>query len=210
MFQGKDADKKKKPDSWQYQLLEYPNDEVSRFSFFADVVSGLESCGNAFIFKSRMPRARRLGALSVLHPANMTIRRDQNTNELIYEWWNGRESKRIPNANLLHIRGDTMGGGDVGYSPIQVHRHAMTTQLQREQFESKHFQNDARPGVALIFPMGVTSRPGGRVGESVGRPPRRPLQPRPHRSARWWREHQDVPDQPRGSAVGRVAAVQRA
>lgn len=155
VFEGKDADKKKRAESWQYQLLEYPNDEVSRFTFFADLVSGLESCGNAFVFKGKMPRARRLGALAILHPANMTVRRDRNTNELIYEWWNGRETKRLNPADVLHIRGDTMGGGDIGYSPIQVHRQALTTQLRREQFEGRHYQNDARPGVALLFPEGV-------------------------------------------------------
>jgi HK97 family phage portal protein len=156
VFQGQDAAKKKKPNSWQFQLLEYPNDEVTRFSFFADVASGLESCGNAFVFKGRMVSSKRVGALSILHPANMTIRRDRNTNELIYEWWNGRETKRLNPADVLHIRGDTMGGGDVGYSPIQVHRQALTTQLLREQFEGKHMQTDARPGVALIFPQNLT------------------------------------------------------
>jgi HK97 family phage portal protein len=155
VFEGRDADKKKRPKSWQYQLLEYPNDECSRFTFFADLVSGLESCGNAFIFKSRIIRTGRVGALAILHPANMTVRRDRNTNELIYEWWNGRETKRLNPADVLHIRGDTMGGGDIGYSPIQVHRQALMTQLRREQFEGKHYQNDARPGVALMFPQGV-------------------------------------------------------
>jgi HK97 family phage portal protein len=157
VFRGQDADKKKQPKSWQFRLLEYPNDEVSRFAFFADLVSGIESCGNAFAFKGRLMRSNRVGALSILHPANMTIRRDQNTNELIYEWWNGRETKRLNPADVLHIRGDTMGGGDVGYSPIQVHRLALTTQLRREQFEGRHIQNDARPGVALLFPQGITT-----------------------------------------------------
>jgi HK97 family phage portal protein len=156
VFAGQDAAKKKKSNSWQFQLLEYPNDEVTRFSFFADVTSGLESCGNAFVFKSRMVSSKRVGALSILHPANMTIRRDRNTNELIYEWWNGRETKRLNPDDVLHIRGDTMGGGDVGYSPIQVHRQALTTQLRREQFEGRHIENDARPGVAILFPSSVT------------------------------------------------------
>jgi HK97 family phage portal protein len=155
VFEGEDAKKKKRNDSWQYGLFEYPNDEADRFDFFWDLESGLESCGNAFIFKSLMRRSKQVGALSILPPQNMTVRRDQNTRELIYEYWNGRETQRIPNANMLHIRGDTMGGGDIGYSPIQVHRLSLMTQLQREQFENKHFQNDARPGVALIFPQGV-------------------------------------------------------
>ena len=156
VFEGKDADKKKRPEAWQFKLLEYPNDEVSRYTFFADLVSGLESCGNAFVFKSRLTRTKRVGALSILHPANMTVRRDHNTAELVYEWWNGRETKRLNPADVLHIRGDTMGGGDVGYSPIQIHRQALTTQLQREQFEGRHIQNGALPGVALLFPQGIT------------------------------------------------------
>jgi len=156
VFQGEDEKKKKKPDTWQAGLFKYQNDETARFSFFWDLASGLESCGNAFIFKSRMQRARRLGAMAILRPENMTIRRDRDTNELIYEWWNGRETRRIPTENILHIRGDTMGGGDIGYSPIQVHRMSLMGQLQREQFENRHFANDARPGVALMFPQGVS------------------------------------------------------
>lgn len=164
VFKGKEADKRKQTGAWQFGLFEYPNDEVSRFSFFWDLESGLESCGNAFIFKSRMPRARKIGALSILRPENMTVRRDRNTNELIYEWWNGRETTRIPSENIIHVRGDTMGGGDIGYSPIQVHRMALMSQLQREQFENRHFANDARPGVALMFPQGVSKEQADEFG----------------------------------------------
>lgn len=155
VFQGEDEKKRKKPDTWQAGLFRYQNDEKARFSFFWDVVSALESCGNAFIYKSRMVRARKLGAMSTLSPENMTVRRDRLTGEVIYEWWNGRETIRLNPDDILHIRGDTMGGGDVGYSPIQVHRISLMTQLQRERFEEGHYQNDARPGVALMFPQGV-------------------------------------------------------
>lgn len=158
VFQGEDADKKKRSATWQYALFEYPNDEKSRFSFFWDLAAGLESCGNAFIYKARMLRARRIAALKVLQPENMTVRRDQNTGELVYEWWNGRQTIRFPTEDILHIRGDTMGGGDIGYSPIQVHRMALKTQLQRERFEEGHYQNDARPGVALLFPQGISAK----------------------------------------------------
>jgi HK97 family phage portal protein len=156
VFEGEDDEKTKRPESWQHRLFEFPNDEVSRFSFYWDIESGLESCGNAFIYKARMTRRKQVGALSILQPQNMTVKRDFETNELIYEWWNGRERIKIPRDDVLHIRGDTLGGGDIGYSPLQVHRYSLMTQLQREQFEGKHFQNDARPGVALMFPQGVT------------------------------------------------------
>ena len=135
-------------------------------------------------------RARRLGALSVLHPANMTIRRDQNTNRLIYEWWNGASPNGSRTQTLLHIRGDTMGGGDVGYSPIQVHRHA-DDDVAAGDFENKHFQNDARPGVALIFPMGVNKTQADEWGNAWDA--RRRPQPRPHRRVRWWRDIKTFP-----------------
>ena len=166
VYSGELADRKKHEDAWQYQLLEYPNDEVSGFTFLADVVSSLESCGNAFIFKSRMPRQRQIGALSTLHPARMTVRRDQNTNELVYELWNGRETIRIPRRDVLHIRGDTLGGGDIGYSPIQVHRLTLNNMQAQEQFQGRHYQNDARPGVALLFPHGVNKEQADRWGQA--------------------------------------------
>lgn len=190
VYEGKDEKKKKRADAWQFQVLEFPNDEVSRFAFFADLVSGLESCGNAFAWKAKLPRSKRVVALKILHPANMTIRRDQNTGELIYEWWDGRETKRLNPDNVLHIRGDTMGGGDVGYSPIQIHRQQLNTQLRREQFEGNHYQNDARPGVALLFPHGIT-----------------PTQAEEWRDA-WDAQHAGAANRGRTGALGGGATIQ--
>jgi len=156
VWSGENAGRKKHEDSWQYQLFEFPNDEVSGFTFLADVVSAIESCGNAFIFKGRMPRRRQIGALSTLHPARMTVRRDQQTNELIYELWNGRETVRLNPRDVRHIRGDTLGGGDIGYSPIQVHRRSLESMQAQEEFQGRHYQNDARPGVVLKVPQAVS------------------------------------------------------
>lgn len=156
VYSGEGGDRKKRSESWQYRLLSYPSDEASRFTFLADLAASIEAFGNAYVFKARAGR-RQPQALTVLNPAQVIVRRDRLTSEPIYEYWTGTKSVPIPTADLIHIRGFAVGGGLLGLSPIQLHRQSLGVFLRREQFEAKHYANDARPGIALTFPEDVSA-----------------------------------------------------
>lgn len=155
VYSGEGETKRKREESWQYELLEFPNPDVSNFAFLSDIASGIEGCGNAFVYKARMPRQKRVLALATLQPQNVTVRTDFNTGETVYEYWNGRETIRLNPDDLIHIRGDTIGGGVLGYSPLTMHRMSLNNMSRREQFEGAHYENGALPGVALKFPERV-------------------------------------------------------
>lgn len=52
---------------------------------------------------------------------------------------------------ILHFRGLSLDGV-VGYSPIQLHRQTLGSEIARKKFGGKFWANDASPGVTLIHP----------------------------------------------------------
>jgi HK97 family phage portal protein len=83
--------------------------------------------------------------------------RDRATGEKRFDvWTDGRVSRGLTAAEILHVRGPTWAGGLVGMNPIQVHRHALGNAVAMEEFAGRFFRNDARPGVVIEFPQGVT------------------------------------------------------
>lgn len=149
-------DRKLAVDSDQYRLLhDAPNADQTAFDFICDVSASLEGFGNAYIHKIR--NRRRITELRCIPPANVAAKADRRTGEITYDLRvSGGILKDLTRKDVLHIRGFSAQGVPIAPSPIQQHRETLGANVQLTRFQNAFFANDARPGVVLKMPGGLT------------------------------------------------------
>lgn len=156
VFSGYGADKalRRESPAWRF-LHDSPNDEHTAFDFISDVAACVETWGNAYIRKlkgavGRRARAELLG-LYVVDPSIVQVKRDERGRK-VYEVDNGRRREELYDTDIIHVRGFTPAGGDVGLSPIAQHRIALGNALAAERFQGRFYGNDATPSVYISVP----------------------------------------------------------
>jgi HK97 family phage portal protein len=154
VYEGELAQKRKALEAWQYELLyEQPNPDCSAFDFHSDIAASIETCGNAFVrkFKSK----GRVLAMYVLDPATVVVKRTDG-NAKVFEIGYGSHRETLSAAQILHIRGFTLYGGDVGLSPIQQHRLSLSAAIAGQSFQGSFYANDATPPAYIAAPGQLT------------------------------------------------------
>jgi len=153
VYQGFEAEKRRATDSWQYGLLhDLPGmGDFTPFDFISDITACVEAGGNAFVKKVKA--AGQVIALLVIDPARVVVKREQGEKYFLIKNAEGRE-ERYTAADILHIRGFTLSGNDLGLSPIGVHRTKLGAQMARDQFEGRFFGQGTNFGTAIEFPAG--------------------------------------------------------
>jgi HK97 family phage portal protein len=150
VYRGTMSSKKEQPKTWQWGLLcDTPNDEQSAFDFWYDVAASVESHGNAFILKVKMTVGR-VDAIYLLDPTKVVVWRDKG--EKVFRIWNGSQHIDLTASEVLHVRGPTIRGGDMGMSPIAICRDTIGSALDRTSYEGHFYRHNASPGGALKFP----------------------------------------------------------
>ena len=154
VYRGKD--RSLAADSDQYRLLhDAPNADQTAFDFICDISASLEGFGNAYIHKIRS--RGRIVELRCLPAGNVAARVDQKTGEITYDIRvPGGMLKGLTRNEILHIRGFSAQGSPIAPSPIQQHRETLGANVQLQRFNNAFFANDARPGVVLKMPGGLT------------------------------------------------------
>jgi HK97 family phage portal protein len=155
VYRGDGTSREKARDSSQWELLhETPNDEVSPVDFYHDVAVGPEANGNSYLLKvkSTARADRRVVGLISIPPATVEVKRDRGTNQKIFEIQTGGGIERASIADVLHVRGPTLGDPLRGLSPIEIARNSLGTGLALERFEGKVFKNLPVLGGGLVVP----------------------------------------------------------
>lgn len=149
VYRGR-LDKKKLAKGWQYSLVhDRPNQDQSAFDFWQDVSATVESTGNAFIRKVKLgPNAPRVEEMYLMDQAQVRAVRD-DAGRKVFEIWNGGRKDILTSSEVLHVRGFTIRGGDMGITAIQLHRHFLGSALSLDEYEGRFFANDASPGVVI-------------------------------------------------------------
>jgi HK97 family phage portal protein len=156
VYRGRGGRRQRADTSWQWQLLhEAPNGEQSAFDFVYDIVAAVESCGNAFAEKVKV--RGRVTALVPIDPTYVRVFRDRATRTKRFQVTTPAGQIELGPADVLHFRGPTIQGGLVGHSPIALHRHAFGNAVAMEEFVGRFFGQNARPGVILKAPQGMTA-----------------------------------------------------
>lgn len=154
VYQGRRGDKRERPETPQAKLMEEPVFGLSDFDWRWDVYSSLEVSENAFLLK-RKDRGTVVELEFIPHWA-VTAEIDRQSGRKKFTVNEAPSGRRVYSENeILHIRGQTVGGGPFGVSRIHQHRDPIGAMLAAQRFEGKFFDNDARPQTAYIFPQGV-------------------------------------------------------
>ena len=159
VYEGELADKRRALNAWQYDLLyEQPNPDCSAFDFHSDIAASIETTGNAFVRKFK--GNGRVLAMYVLDPTQVVVKRTEG-NAKVFEYGVGGSKETLSAAQVLHIRGFTLYGGDMGLSPIAQHRAALGASLAGQSFQGNFYANDAMPPGYIAVP-GLLTRDQGR------------------------------------------------
>lgn len=132
--------------SWQWKLLhDQPSLECDTFEFFYDLVLSIEATQNAFIQKAKFNE--RVYELYVLDPQRVTVRRDEETGEKLFDVFvgKGRIRRDLTTSEILHIRGFALPGAVAGTSLIQLHRDPLASAVAMQTFEGDYFRNSGVP-----------------------------------------------------------------
>jgi HK97 family phage portal protein len=158
VYRGTGAQKRPAERDWRWTLLhDRPNDEQGPFDFWQDVAACIETHGNAYLLKDvaggivlnlypldpaivRVRRNQRTGVKEFVLPPGGTDR-DQRSGELV-----------LTAAEVLHVRGPTLKGGDVGLTPISLARDALASARARHTFEGELYRNHAVPPAVIESP----------------------------------------------------------
>lgn len=154
VYKGRGDDKRLADTTWQYRLLaELPGmGDFTPFDLISDVVASLEANGNAYIQKVKA--AGEVVALIVLDPNRVSRVVRENGEKVFYvrdatrDGTAGRE-KRYTAATILHIRGFTMDGSDIGWSPIAVHRQKLGALLAQDRFHERFYGQGTQTNVGI-------------------------------------------------------------
>jgi HK97 family phage portal protein len=151
VYEGKRADKRLRDDTWQYGLLsELPGlGDFTPFDLFSDIAACVESSGNAFVQKVKA--AGRVIALIVIDPARVEVYRD-NGEKRFRVWPEDGKQQEYGTGSIIHIRGFTVNGSDVGLSPISQHRQRIGFVSAQEQYLGRFYGQGVGKRIALEIP----------------------------------------------------------
>jgi HK97 family phage portal protein len=131
-------------------LHDTPNPEQAADEFWELVESHIELWGNAFIWKKRDSLGL-VRELWVLAPSRIGVTRDVGTGQRIFSL----DGHPFGEDTILQIR-NLSPDGLVGYSPIQLHRHALANQMAQEEFQGSFLKSEGKPGVLLKHPNNLS------------------------------------------------------
>lgn len=119
-----------------YEILtKRPNAEMTPGRFMLMVVASICLRGNAFVEKKRV--GSRIVALDPLLPQYMTVKR-LDTGRLEYKYTTKGQSRVIPEADLMHIRGFGLDGV-CGMLPVSTGKEIFGAAISAEEAAAKVF-----------------------------------------------------------------------
>jgi HK97 family phage portal protein len=147
---GKDRAK----DHYLYDLLKIePNSEMSSFSWRESMQAWLGAWGNAYTHF----RVNGRGQIYDLFPLQAKWVKPKRQNGVLYYEYSpdGIKPEKYPAANILHLHAFGFDGL-MGYSPIHMARETIGLGLAAQEYGSRFFSNDARPGIVLETPTALS------------------------------------------------------
>lgn len=151
-----DGGKKRAENHTIYPILhDQPNPEMTSFDFWETLMAHVVLRGNGYAEIDWSAGGQVLG-LWPLHPDRTVPGRNSNR-ELVYTYYPSADNPQfsgpvtLKSWQVLHLRG-LSSNGLYGYSPIDLAMQAVGLSAAAEEFGSRFFGNDARPGIVLKHP----------------------------------------------------------
>lgn len=149
--------KERAVDHYLYSILhEQPNEYQTSMQFRETLMCHVLLWGNAYA-EIMAPKGK-VEALIPRHPSDVKMSEDGRFYEIDNE-------RKIPYHQMLHVPG--LGfDGRLGKSPIAMAKEAIGLGLAAEEFGSRFYANDARPGIALSHPGTLSEDAAKRLSDS--------------------------------------------
>lgn len=151
VYQGKQENKRLRDDTWQFRLLnELPGmGDFTPFDLISDIAACLEASGNAFLQKVKA--GSEVVALIVIDPQRVEVERNEGEKRYLIHKDDGTRDT-LSSSTVLHIRGFTVNGSDVGLSPIAMHRQRIGSVSAQEQYVARFYGQGVGKRVAIQLP----------------------------------------------------------
>lgn len=165
---GKNGDRQQTSDTSAYDILHNaPNSEMAPFNFKEQCMMALNLGGNSVCEKL----VNRTGDIIGLYPYrwNMVdIKRDKDTNKLVYEIRDGTKVKQLSREQVFHVSGLSLDG-IVGLSPIEYAASTVRLGLSYEKFGNQFYKNGAHASGAFTFPNTLSEPAFNRLKEDLNK-----------------------------------------
>jgi HK97 family phage portal protein len=148
VYRGRGDEKRLADNTWQYRLLaELPGmGDFTPYDLMSDIVASVEGYGNAFVYKVKA--AGEVIALVVLDPERVDVKRE-NGEKVFYVREPLGPPQRYTLSSVIHIRGFTLNGADVGVSPIALHRQKLAAILGQDRFHARFFGQGTQTNLGI-------------------------------------------------------------
>jgi HK97 family phage portal protein len=145
--------------AWEHPLYPILHDALNK-EMTAQVgweLGAAHACawGNAY-YQIIRNKAGDVAELWPLRPDRMSVERTGGVKKFHYQQVDST-TRDFPAEQIMHIPAFGFDGL-VGYSPIQMARNALALTMAAEEFGSKFFANDARPGMAIKHPKTLSDK----------------------------------------------------
>jgi len=132
-------------------LNQRPNNEMSAFQYKANIMACILAWGNHYSYVARNARGVR-DQLIPLSPSRVTVKRDESTNELVYEFQPTTGAPILLSQHeCLHFKGFGYNGL-VGRSIISLAKEAISLGLSQEAFSNTFYSQGTLPGAVVTHP----------------------------------------------------------
>jgi HK97 family phage portal protein len=119
-----------------------PNIDQTSQEFWGGQAASLAIHGNAYSEKRFVGKT--LAALDPLPCNTQPDRTRSPEGELYYYYYDRGKEEKLPRDKVLHVRGFTLGRGDLGLSPLAAGRQSLSIALATEEATGKQFSQGLR------------------------------------------------------------------
>jgi HK97 family phage portal protein len=138
----------------QPKLVAQPDPEMEAGDYWAAMTYSVALRGNAYsAVTGRDPRTAYPTSVKLLHPDDVTPRRNADTKAIEYKLANGDVVDRF---NMIHVRWVTPPGSLVGLNPIECARRGIGLTIATERFGANWFRDGAAPSSVLETDANIT------------------------------------------------------
>lgn len=162
------VDVKTRSQSYDYSVLDKPNDWQNRIQFLENWVNSKLIRGNAYILKRRDPKNnKRITGLYVLCPDLVQVL-VSDSGDIYYQLsqdnlTNVESSVVVPASEIIHDRFNCFYHPLVGLSPLYAAGLAAHMGLQQQENSAKFFANQSQPGGILTAPGHISDETAARL-----------------------------------------------
>lgn len=136
-----------------YEIMASPNADSTWYELLESAVAWMEARGNAFIHIERS--GKRVVALTLLPSEKVEVRRDEQTNDLIYIFTDRGKRIEFSAESILHLKGPSFGG-DTGLDCLRYGAQVLGSSIAANEAAGRLLGSGLTPSGILTAEADLT------------------------------------------------------